>query len=228
LEWAENLYKKDMELDPTNPLPFLRIALVNMARANAETDPEEQKFYIGEAIKNYDLAIGKKQDLAPAYYGKAVADEKLNNMNDAIEQLKKANLIDGANLDYRFELGRLFFNRGITQPDLSQTASAQITENAINPDGSPAGEQGAEVSVSPSAPVNGVMSSNEDLNTAEQLFLSILAANNNHANARYSLAMLYQKLGEKDKAEVMVKSLLEIIPDEATKDAVRQQFPGLY
>lgn len=228
LEWAENLYKKDMELDPNNPVPHLRMALVNMARANVETDQEEQKFYINEAIKKYDEAIVKKEDLAPAYYGKAVAQEKLSNLNDAIEQLKKANLIDGNNLDYRFELGRLYFNRGVSQPDLSQSASNQITENAISPEGQPTGDQGDQVSVQPTQGIGGTTGKNEDLSTAEQLFLSILAANNNHANARYSLAVLYQKVGETDKAKIMVKSLLDIIQDEPTKEAVKKQFPGLY
>ena len=35
---AEDLYKKNIELDPTNPIPDFRTALINMARANAETD----------------------------------------------------------------------------------------------------------------------------------------------------------------------------------------------
>jgi tetratricopeptide (TPR) repeat protein len=87
LEWAESLYQKVIELDPNNPVPNLRIALVNMAKANTETDAEEKNYYIGEAIKKYDESIAKKQDLAAAHYGKAIAYEKMANLDDAIEQL---------------------------------------------------------------------------------------------------------------------------------------------
>jgi len=72
-----------------------------------------------------------------------------------------------------------------------------------------------------------VIEKNSDLVAAEQLFISILAANNNHANAKYSLAVLYQKTGEKDKAELMVNSLLETVSDEKTREAVALQFADI-
>jgi len=227
LEWAENLYNKVIELDPNNPTPSLRIALINMARANAETDPEEKNFYIGEAIKKYNEAIAKKEDLAAAYYGKAIAYEKLNNIDAAIEQLKKTNLVARNNIDYRFELGRLYFNRGVVQPNLTQTATKQIAENDIAVE---EGEEGAEeqISVEPSQPAGAIIVRNNDLNMAEQIFLSILLANPSHANARYSLAVLYQKIGEDDNARIMVNALMDIIQDETTKQTVRQQFQELY
>lgn len=223
LEWAENLYSTVIALDPTNPTPYLRIALINMARANAEADSEEQKFYIGEAIKMYDKAIEKKGDLASAYYGKAIASEKLADIDDAIEQLKRANLISRNNLDYRFELGRLYFNRGVAQLALSQEDSQRITETEIYPDGS-----GTSTSISVKPRDTGPkVGRNSDLTTAEQTFLSIMAANPNHANASYSLAVLYQKIGEEDNARVMVKTLLNIIDDKATKQAILDQFGSI-
>ena len=69
---------------------------------------------------------------------------------------------------------------------------------------------------------------NESLKTAEQLFLSVLLKNQNHPNARYSLALLYKNTGDTQKAKVMVQSLLKIITDEAQKEAIKKQFPGLY
>lgn len=221
LEWSEQLYEKVIELDPQNPTPYLRIALVNMARANAEQDAEEKKFYIGEAIKKYDEAIKKKGDLAAAYYGKAIAREKLGDTDDAIEQLKRANLVSQNNLDYRFELGRMFFNRGVVQPNLSQTASQQIAENDIDPNATGTPEI---ISVQPSATTGATVTKNSDLAAAEQLFLSILLASPKHANARYSLAVLYQKTGELDNAKVMVNSLLDTLQDQQTIKAVQQQF----
>ena len=97
------------------------------------------------------------------------------------------------------------------------------------------GEEGAEseegmeeeLSVAPSPPVtqpSATVGRNEDINLAEQIFLSILQAVPNHANARYSLAVLYQKVGEKENQNIMADSLLNILTDQETKDVVRQQF----
>jgi len=226
LEWAENLYNKEIELDPQNPTPHLRLALVNMARANAETEDSEKQYDIGEAIKKYDDAIALKADFAAAYYGKAIADERLNNLDDAIEQLKNANIVSANNADYLFELGRLYFNRGVTkQPNLSQTAAEEIAESDLLPNG--ASSTTEELSVKPSQPAGGTIARNNDINAAEQIFLSILAANKNHANALYSLAVLYQKIGENDKARAAVNQLLSVIKDQSTKDAIEQQFAPL-
>jgi len=226
LEWAEDLYKKVIELDPHNPTPYLRTALVNMARANAETDDNEKKYFIGEAIKKYDESIAKKSDLAAAYYGKAIASEKLGKIDDSIEQLKNANLISRNNLDYRFELGRLYFNRGVSNPKIKQDNPQKIAENDI------AGENSAGNLSVDSQASGGVIEKSSDLNTAEQLFLSILlpteqGGNPNHANARYSLAVLYQKVGDNEKAKIMAETLLNILTDDQTKSAVREQFKGL-
>lgn len=223
LQWAEDHYNKVIELDPNNPTPYLRIALVNMARANAETDVEEKRYYINEAVKKYDEAIQKKGDLAAAYYGKGVAHEKLGENDDAIEQLRKANLASSDNVDYRFELGRLYFNRGIAQAGLNQNASQNIAVNDITPGAE--GDTG-ELSVQGTTG-DGTVVSNQDLLAAEQIFLSILNKNKNHANARYSLAVLYQKVGDTEKVKIMVNSLLDIVKDPQTRAAVEAQFQGL-
>lgn len=227
LEHSERLYNKVIELDPQNPTPHLRIALVNMARANAESDADEKKYYIEEALKKYDEAILRKADIAAAYYGKAVASEKLGNLDDAIEQLKNATIASRNNLDYRFELGRLFFNRGVSQLNLDQTATKEITTQDTNPNNGTSTE--SELSVTPVKDSGPQVSRNSDLNIAEQLFLSIIDKNGNpnHANSRYSLAVLYQKLGETEKARIMAQSLIEIIKDESTKQAVQAQFADI-
>jgi len=231
LDWAEKSYNKEIELDPNNPTPNFRLGLINMARSNSENDPEQKKYFINDAIKKYEEAINKKGDLAAAYYGKAIAYEKLGNTDKAIDELKKANLSSGNNLDYRFELGRLYFNRGVSQPNLNQTADRQIAENEVNSNNATTTEDGSGndiISVNPTQPTGAVVTRNGDIDTAEQLFLSILVSNQNYVNARYSLAVLYQKIGEEDRAKIMVESLLNIIQDQATKETVRQQFQDLF
>jgi len=223
LEWSENLYNKVKELEPDNPTPFLRVALINMARSNAEQDQEEKKYYIEEALKKYDEAIAKKSDLTAAFYGKAIAYEKLNNNNEAIEQLKKAVISTTNNIDYRFELGRLYFNRGITpQSSISQNDSDELS------DGTEGEDENDDLSVD-STSSGGTISRNDDINMAEQMFYSIYQTNPKHANALYSLALLYQKIGERDKAEQAVKVLLEVVAGDAPAvELVKKQFVGLY
>jgi len=218
LEWAESLYNTVIKLDPSSPTPYLRLALINMARANAATDQTEQAGYIDEAIKYYDQALAKKSDFSDAYYGKAIADEKLNKLDDAIEQMKQAVLSTTNNVDYSFELGRLLYNRGVNQPSLAQNATTDITTGQANPD---------NLSVDTSGGTR-ILKMNNDLTSAEQIFLGILQANPGHANALYSLALIYQVTGQNDKARVVVRSLLNLLTDEAQKDIVRKQFVGLY
>ncbi len=225
LIWAENLYNKVIELDPNNPTPHLRIALINMARANADQDVDEQKFYIGEAIKKYEQAISKKSDLAVAYYGKGIASERLGQNEEAIEQLKQAVIFSQGNVNYRFELGRLYFNQGVTKSGLAQTAAAEIAASEIS-EGEEAG--GEELSVEPKETISPTFSRNEDLNMAEQIFLGVLQTNPNHANALYSLSLLYQRLNETDNAKITVSRLLNILPEDQSKQNVREMFKGLY
>jgi len=225
LEWSESFYKRVMELDPSNPVPYLRTALINMARANAETEKTEKDYYIGEAIKFYDKAIEKKGDLASAYYGKAVAAEKMDNMDDAIEQLKRASLIARNNFDYRFELGRLYFNRGVAQLNLEQTATKEIAESEITVEEEDADKDG-EISVVPNAASGNVVGRNSDLDIAESLFLNILTFIPNHANARYSLAVMYRKLGEIDKAKEQLNALMAAV-DSETAGVVQKQFADI-
>ncbi|MDO8592982.1 MAG: hypothetical protein Q7R92_04430 [bacterium] len=218
LDWAENLYNKNIELEPDSPTPYLRLALINMARANAETDKAEQARLAEEAIKKYDLAIAKKNDFGAAYYGKAIAYEKLNKIDEAIDQLKKAVLSTRDSVDYRFELGRLYFNRGTAAAgSLAQTASPDITTGSeTNQDLSVQNGQG------------GAAIKNDDVKTAEQLFLSIVQANPNHANGLYSLALLYQKTGETANAKLVVAQLLKVVTDQPSIEVIKKQFPGLY
>ena len=218
LEWAETLYNKSIELSPDSPTPYLRMALINMARANAEQDKTQKEYYINEAIKKYDLALAKKADFGAANYGKAIAYEQLNKMDDAIDQLKKAVILTTDNVDYRFELARLFFNRGVAATaGIAQSATEDITT----------GTEGTE-DLSVSGAAGGTIKKSEDVTTAEQLFLSIVQANPNHANALYSLALLYQKTGETENAKIVIAQLLKVVTDQPSIDIIKKQFPGLY
>jgi len=230
LEWSETHYEELVKLDPQNPTPSFRLALINIARANEETDKEKQKEYIEDAITKYDEAISKKPGLASAYYGKSVAYEKLNDIDEAIESLKSANLYSsGANIDYTFELGRMYFNRGVSKATIKQTASKDIVKKEIE-SVDENGETVKEISIEPEPTPSSdtaTIEVNDDLKNAEMLFLGVLQKNQKHANALYSLAILYQKTGNNDATKMMVQELLKVV-DDATKTVIEQQFTGLY
>ena len=215
LEWAESLYSDLIELEPDNPLPYLRLALINMSRANIEKDVNEQSYFIGEAIKNYDKAIEIKDNMSAAYYGKAVAHERLDDNNEAIEQLKKAVILDQNNIDYRFELGRLYLNRGLDVSDIEQNATEEYVDGDVDED---------DLSVESNSYFGDDVVINDDIVIAEQIFVSILQLNPNHANALYSLASLYEKVGKDDDMEKVAQRLLEVLQSEEEKEFVRAQF----
>ena len=217
LDWAQNYYNKLAELEPNNSMVSVRLAYINVARSNNEQDEEEKKNYLNEALNSYDEAIMKNPNSASAYYGKAMVFEKLSDNDQAIAQAKQAVAFAGDNLDYRFELGRLYFNKGVSsQPSLPPAETEELSE----------GEE-SELSVESSQPTGQRVKRNEYLNTSEQEFLNVLRINPNHANTLYGLGLLYQKIGEYDNARIAVERLLMIV-DQETAQRVKEQFPGLY
>ena len=213
LEKAESQYKKIIVLEPSNPTPYLRLGLIRMAQANSETEVEEKKYYINEAIKQYDEALKRKDNLTDVYQGKSIAYENLGDIDQAIQNLAQASTINPDNAVYRFELARLYFNKGIALSNVPQDTSGYTNE---------------ELRILQIRQSRGLIEPNNELKSAEQLFLSVLLENQKHANARYSLALLYQKIGDFEKAAIMVKSLLDILEDQSQIEAIKNQFPGLY
>lgn len=206
LELSKINYMEAAKLEPTNPTFNVKLALIDVARANSETEQKEKKFYLEEAIKKYDEALKQKPDLSQAYYGKSITQENLGDLDEAIKDLSNAVSIEPNNQNYRFDLARLYFNRGVGSQE----------NNSLNNEAS-------------STPENSqTINKNNDLEASEQLFLSVLLVDQNHANARYSLALLYKKVGDREKAGIMVKSLLNIVKDEKQQEIIKQQFPGLF
>ncbi len=220
LGFSEELYKKDAELDPTNPNPSLRLGLISMAKANLVEDSAQKQKFLNEAVKYYDEAISKKKDLAAAYYSKAVALEKLSKNDDSIEQLKLAAGISNS-IDYTFELGRMYYNRGLGQSNVVAPPTPTIpVSNGTSTTETP-------IVITPPQNPGQVIKKNQDLELAERIFGAIITANPNHANSLYGLTLLYKKVGEDDKARETLNKLLSILPDEQTKQNVREQFNDL-
>lgn len=223
LEWAEKYYIKVTELEPDSPSAYVRLALIKVAQANREESDSEKRYYYNEAIKFYEKAIAKKSNLAPAHYGIAIVRERLGDFDKAIEQVGQAVVLAGNNLDYRFELGRLYFNRGVASQNLQQQQTKQITSSENKKEAL----YEKELSVEEGAVSPGKTVENDDLKTAKAIFENILQASSNHANATYSLAMIHEVLGEQEQAKEYYEKLLDIITDQATKDAVLEKLKSL-
>ena len=229
--WAKSLedsYNKVIEIEPNNPIPYFRIAILNVARANAATDQDEKQKYFNEAINNYNKATEKKSDFAAAYYGKGIAYEKLQNIDEAIEQIKSAVNNSGNNIDYMFELGRLYFNRGVMNANVKEQAIKDVIQPDEKGDDSAEASDDEELSVESSQQYNTEVERNEDINIANQIFLNILQAEKSHANALYSLGLIYQAVGENDNTKAVIDQLLMLLDDSEQKNKVKQQFKDLY
>jgi len=231
--WAkslEDLYGKMIEVDPNNPVPYFKLALLNAARADvAKQDSEKEKF-LKAALDKYDLATAKKSDFAQAYYGKGVIYEKLNNIDEAINQLKLAVNNANSNKDYAFELGRLYLNRGISKAETvkqeQNTTDKKEEQLSKNDSGSQENKDKLTVEAD-SGSVQQIIKRNKDINIANQIFLSILRNEKKHANALYSLTLLYNAVGEKENAKITLNKLLEILQNKEQKNRVREQFRDL-
>ncbi|PIT93957.1 hypothetical protein COU00_01615 [Candidatus Falkowbacteria bacterium CG10_big_fil_rev_8_21_14_0_10_43_11] len=215
LEWAEKLYAEVIQLEPDSPSAYVRLALINMAHANNEKADEEKKYFYNEAIKFYNQAIAKKSNFSPAYYGAAIAYEKLNDYDKAIEETGKAVTLAGDNLDYRFELGRMYFNRGVQSQNLRQQTK-EITAADNNENLSVNQEQSSKA-----------VSFNNDLKVAEAILKNLIEVSPSHANAIYSLALIYETVGDAAQARQYYEKLLNIVSDQPTKDAILKKLQAL-
>lgn len=226
LQWAEKYYADVIALEPDNPTAYLRLALINMAYAAGEEAAEEQQHFYNEALKFYDQAIAKKSNLGAAYYGKGIVSERLGNYDAAIESVGQAVAVAPTNLDYRYELGRLYFNRGVANKDLQQAPATPVAEAGAE---SEAEELDADPAATPPATGSTAadLKNNSDVQTAEALFKTVVQASPSHANAVYSLALIYEVTGDKGQARTYYEKLVEIVPDQETKDAILQKLSTL-
>jgi len=225
LQWADKYYNDIIQIEPDNPSPYVRLALINMAYANAESSAEEQSHFYNESIKYYEKAIEKKANLAPAYYGAAIVYERLGNYDKAVDKLSEAVNITPDNIDYHFELGRMFFNRGVSQGGLAQNQS-DITSPSLNEEGE-VDEESLSINEQDVEASKLTQTKSQDMETAKAIFANILQVSPNHANAIYSLALIAEVNGDKELATEYYEKLLDIVSDQATKDAILEKLRSL-
>lgn len=74
-----------------------------------------------EAINYLDKAIAKEKENSSFYLAKGVALDKLGRQDDAIEVYKKAVEVKPDNADAYYNIGVIYFNRGVKQFDVANS-----------------------------------------------------------------------------------------------------------
>ena len=74
-----------------------------------------------EAISYLDKAIEKEKDNSSFYLAKGVALDRLGRQDEAIEVYKKATEIKPENADAYYNIGVIYFNRGVKQFDVANS-----------------------------------------------------------------------------------------------------------
>lgn len=109
---AEELYNRAKELEPHNPLYYLKLGQIKRTGGDAKPDGAEKSGLYGEARAFYEQAIAEKSNLAVAHYNLAIVLARLKETDKAIDSAAAAVSIDQKNLNYRYNLGVLYQLRG--------------------------------------------------------------------------------------------------------------------
>jgi tetratricopeptide (TPR) repeat protein len=105
---AEELYNRSLELEPKNPLYFLKLGQLKKLSGDAKPEGQERDGLYKEARDFFQKSIEQKKDLAVAHYNLAVIFSRLQEADKAIEQAQMALQIDKTNLNYQYNLGVLY------------------------------------------------------------------------------------------------------------------------
>lgn len=129
LKLAEEAYKQAQALEPHNPNYFVKLGQVKISLAAASQDENEKKQLIGEAKDLFQKSIDEKNNFSAGYYQLALAQEALGEIDQAIDNIRKAFSLDNSNINYAFNLGRLYQARGSDEDNkIAEDLFKQIIE----------------------------------------------------------------------------------------------------
>jgi cytochrome c-type biogenesis protein CcmH/NrfG len=135
---AEENYKRGLELEPHNPVFFLKLGQIKISQAamknsgnsaSAKTDDSEKKQLIEDAENLFQKSIDEKANFDLGYFNLGLAEEALGNLDAAIQAVSQAYVLDKSNINYTFNLGRLYQQRG--KGDDNKLAEI-LFKNALN------------------------------------------------------------------------------------------------
>jgi len=109
---AEDAYKKALELEPNNPAFTLELGKIKLGQAVAAKSVDEKKGLVNDAKDLFQKSIDQKNNFDPGYFQLSSAQEALGDLDNAIDNMKKAFMLDNSNINYAFNLARLYQARG--------------------------------------------------------------------------------------------------------------------
>ncbi|MCX6764085.1 MAG: hypothetical protein NTZ97_05165, partial [Candidatus Moranbacteria bacterium] len=109
---AEENYKRALELEPNNPVYYLKLGQIKISLIAATKDETARKQLIEEARDLFQKSVDKKTNFDVGYYNLALVQEALKDMNGAVDSMNKALAYKPGDINYAFNLGRLYQERG--------------------------------------------------------------------------------------------------------------------
>lgn len=131
LSLAADNYKRAQELEPHNPIYFVKLGQLDIALAGSEKDTDKRKQLVSDAKDLFQKSIEKKQNYSEGYYQLALAQEALNELDQSIDSAIQAVNLDPDNINYILSLGRMYEERNKTD-DLK--SAEQVYQLAIKSD----------------------------------------------------------------------------------------------
>lgn len=111
LDLAADNYKRAQELEPHNPVYFVKLGQLKVAEGGNEKDPDKRKLLVNDAKNLFQKSIDEKQNYPDGYYQLALAYEALNELDQAVDNATKASSLAPQDVNYRLSLGRMLEER---------------------------------------------------------------------------------------------------------------------
>jgi len=111
LKLAEKNYEAAQKLEPHNPIYDLKLGQIKVAMAQRKKKPDDKKQLVKEAQDLFQKSIDEKNNFADGYYQLALANEALNQLDQAIDSGQKAVQFNSRNTNYLLSLGRMYQER---------------------------------------------------------------------------------------------------------------------
>lgn len=112
LKFAQEEYQKASDLEPGNPNFYISLGKIKTRTAASATKEDEKKKLVEEARDLFQKAIDTRKNSIEGYYNLGLAQEALGQLDDAIKNVTTAANLQPNNINYIFNLGRLYQERG--------------------------------------------------------------------------------------------------------------------
>jgi tetratricopeptide (TPR) repeat protein len=112
LNSAEKEYQRALELESNNPNFYVKLGQIKEKMATTKDKPDDKKKLIEEARDLFQKSLDVRSNFDAGYYNLATTQESLGQLDEAIDNMAKAVSLQKNNVNYIFNLARLYQSRG--------------------------------------------------------------------------------------------------------------------